>query len=297
MSNAIRSVAFVGLGKMGAAMAANIAKAGFGLVVYNRTREKLSPFVALGARPADSPRAAAESADAVVTSLMDDASVRAVVDGDDGLLCGLTRGKIHLATTTNSPALATELARLHTERGAHYVAAPVLGRPDAAVAKRLVGFVAGDRTVVDRCGDLLAAFTATTRYFGAEPRLANSAKLAINYFVISLIDLIGDVYTLAEKSDVPVDAVAGIISSLFAHPGLQAYAAKIAARDFSDAGFELSGGLKDAELIVGAATAVGMRLPHAEIVRDKFDEAVRAGMRQLDWSAITELTRARAGLR
>jgi 3-hydroxyisobutyrate dehydrogenase-like beta-hydroxyacid dehydrogenase len=295
MSNPIRTVAFVGLGKMGSAIAENVVKAGFQLVVHNRTRAKLAPLVALGAREAEDPRAAAESADAVVTCLMDDASVRAVVEGERGLLRGLSSGKIHLATTTNSPALATELSRSHEQRGAKYVASPVLGRPDAAAAKRLIGFVSGDREAVDRCAELLASFTAATRYFGAEPRLANSAKLALNYFVISLIDVIGDVYTFCEKSDVHVDAIAGVVGSLFAHPGLQAYAAKIAARDFSDAGFELAGGLKDAELIVGAAREVGLDLPHAEIVRSKFVEAVRTGMRELDWSAITELTRRSAG--
>jgi 3-hydroxyisobutyrate dehydrogenase-like beta-hydroxyacid dehydrogenase len=296
MGNELRSVAFVGLGKMGSAMAANVLRAGFDVVVYNRTREKMQPLVQQGAEAAKTPRAAAESADAVITNLMDDASVRAVVDGPDGVAAGLAAGKVHIGTTTNSPALATELVALHARRGGHYVAAPVLGRPDAAAAKRLVALVGGDRQIVDRCEPLLGAFTTTVTYVGPEPRMANSAKLALNYFVVSFIDLIGEVYALAERSDVSPDLMLAFFRAVIAHPGLQAYAAQIRARDFGDAGFELKGGLKDVELILQAATVAGVPLPHATVVRQKFQEAIGAGLAAMDWSAVTEVTRAHADL-
>src|SRR5262245_33349706 len=98
MPNEIRNVAFIGLGKMGSAMAANIANAGFALTVYNRTAEKMQPLVSLGARAASSARDAASRADVVVTNLMDDASVRAVVNGAEGLITGLPAGAIHNGT-------------------------------------------------------------------------------------------------------------------------------------------------------------------------------------------------------
>jgi 3-hydroxyisobutyrate dehydrogenase-like beta-hydroxyacid dehydrogenase len=296
MPHEIRNVAFLGLGKMGSPMAANIAKAGFELTVYNRTPEKLQPLLALGARAARSARDAAQRADAVVTNLMDDASVRAVVDGAEGLIAGLPAGAIHIGTTTNSPSLAEELTKLHRDHGSHYVAAPVLGRPDAAAEKRLVGLVAGDPEIVERCRPLLGTFTATLTYLGPEPRAANSAKLALNYFVVSLIDLMGEVYLWAEKSGVSPDVMSGFFQAFLAHPGLQAYAAKIHARDFAAAGFELAGGLKDVDLMLAAAEEIAMPLPHAAILRDKFAEALRRGMGHQDWSAITEVTRARAGI-
>jgi 3-hydroxyisobutyrate dehydrogenase-like beta-hydroxyacid dehydrogenase len=294
MDSGIRSVAFIGLGKMGSAMAANVMRAGFDVVVYNRTPEKAQPLLRQGASAAGSAREAAAAADAVVTNLMDDASVRAVVEGPEGVAAGLREGKVHVGTTTNSPALATELAALHAGRGGHYVAAPVLGRPDAAAAKRLVALVGGDREIVDQCRPLLDSFAATVTYVGGEARMANSAKLALNYFVVSLIDLMGDVYVLAEKSDVSPDLMAGFFRAVLAHPGLQAYAAQIRARDFAEAGFELRGGLKDVNLILDAASAAGVPLPHADVIRDKFQEAVRSGMGEKDWAAVTEVTRTRS---
>lgn len=296
MSHEIRNVAFLGLGKMGSPMAANIAKAGFELTVYNRTPEKMQPLLALGARAVNSPRDAARRADVVVTNLMDDASVRAVVSGAEGIIAGLPAGAIHIGTTTNSPALAAELTTLHRGHGSHYVAAPVLGRPDAAAEKRLVGLVAGDHEIVERCRPLLVSFTATLTYLGPEPRVANSAKLALNYFIILLIDLMGEVYAWAEKSGISTEVMGGFFRAFLGHPGLQAYAAKIRARDFADAGFELSGGLKDLDLMLAAAEEIAMPLPHAAMLRDKFAEALRRGLEHQDWSAITEVTRARAGI-
>src|SRR5206468_8087151 len=167
---------------------------------------------------------------------------------------------------------------------------------DAAAEKRLVALVAGDHEIVERCRPLLGTFTATLTYLGGEPRTANSAKLALNYFVVSLIDLMGEVYLWAEKSGVSPDVMGGFFRAFLAHPGLQAYAAKIQARDFAGAGFELAGGLKDVDLMLAAAEEIAMPLPHAAILRDRFVEALRRGMEHQDWSAIAEVTRARAGI-
>jgi 3-hydroxyisobutyrate dehydrogenase-like beta-hydroxyacid dehydrogenase len=293
MSQEIRKVAFIGLGKMGSAMAAHVLEAGFELTVYNRTVAKMEPLVALGARPATSPRQAAAEVDAVVTNLMDDASVRAVVDGTEGLLAGLSPESIHVGTTTNSPALATELARSHAARGCHYLAAPVLGRPDVAAARRLATLAAGPPQATERCKPLLESWSATVTDFGTDPAVASSAKLCLNFFVVSLIDVIGEVFALADKSGVATEKINGFFQMMLAHPGLKAYATRIAERDFRDVGFELVGGLKDASLILDAARIAAVPLGHAEVVCDKFREAVASGMGSQDWAAVTEITRRR----
>src|SRR5258705_12030874 len=99
------SVAFLGLGKMGVAMAANLQRAGYPLVVWNRSPEKAEPLLGAGARLAESPAAAVEAADIVVSSLADDVSLRAVVGGPDGVIAGLRPGPIHNGTTNDTPIL------------------------------------------------------------------------------------------------------------------------------------------------------------------------------------------------
>ena len=112
-----QTVAFMGLGRMGSGMARNIQKAGFRLVVYNRTAAKTAPFAAAGATAARTPREAAATADFVVTMLMDDRSVLDSVLGTDGILAGMRPGAIHIGATTTSPSLNSRLGKLHAEHG------------------------------------------------------------------------------------------------------------------------------------------------------------------------------------
>src|SRR5262249_55627108 len=140
MAAAIERVACIGLGRMGAGIARNIQKAGFPLVVYNRTAGKAELLVRAGARLAGSAREAAVDADVVVTSLMDDRSVQDALEGPDGVLAGLPRDAVHIGTTTVSPRCTREVAALHAAHGSSFVAAPVLGRPDVAEAGKLRAF-------------------------------------------------------------------------------------------------------------------------------------------------------------
>lgn len=104
-------------------MAASIQRAGYGLVVYNRTQQKMQPLVESGARAARSPREAAAAGDIVITCLMDDSSVLENVTGEDGILAGMRPGAIHIGTSTITPKGSKQLAELHTAHGSYYVAA------------------------------------------------------------------------------------------------------------------------------------------------------------------------------
>jgi 3-hydroxyisobutyrate dehydrogenase-like beta-hydroxyacid dehydrogenase len=141
------TIACIGLGRMGAGIARNAQASGCRFVVYNRTPEKMQPFVAAGAAAVRTAREGGCGADIVITSLMDDCSAFDTLTGDDGILAGIERGAIHIGTSTISPGASNRVARLHNEHGSHYVAAPVAGRPDAAAAGRLYTFMwqAGNR--------------------------------------------------------------------------------------------------------------------------------------------------------
>jgi 3-hydroxyisobutyrate dehydrogenase-like beta-hydroxyacid dehydrogenase len=132
------SVACIGLGRMGAGIAANIQKHGFPLTVSNRTFDKTKPFVAAGAIAVRTPREAAAAAEIVITNLMDDASVLEAVTGENGILAGMRPNAIHIGTTTISPNLSTRLAALHAAHGSHYIAGPL---PAAQTLRRLENFL------------------------------------------------------------------------------------------------------------------------------------------------------------
>ena len=284
-------VAFIGLGKMGVAMAANLQRAGYPLVVWNRSPDKAAGLVAGGARLAVSPAAAAEAADIVISSLADDASLRAVVSGPQGVLAGLRPGAIHIGTSTVSPGLSDEFAGLHLAAGGRYVAGPVVGRVPAAEAAKLVTFVAGDAQAIEAVRAVISAYAPMLAVVGERQGQANVAKLIANFLGASGMDLIGQSLAWAEKSGLAPELVPQMLSSFFGNPGTREYIAKISERDFDEVGFTAAGGRKDVQLMIEAGQAVGQRLSSAEALRTKLDAAIARGWRDKDWSCFTEIDR------
>jgi 3-hydroxyisobutyrate dehydrogenase-like beta-hydroxyacid dehydrogenase len=297
MSHTVRHVGFIGLGRMGAAIARNIMQAGFSLTVYNRTAARMQRFLDAGAKGAASPAEAAGSADVVVTSLMDDDSVLNAVEGRDGILRTLQPGAVHVGTTTVSPRCARTLAAAHAAHGSSYVAAPVLGRPDVAEAAQLISFVAGDADAIAKCESVVSAYSRAVLPVSATPAVANSLKLAVNYLLCAVVDLMGQVFTFGEKSGIEPQHLDMVLQTIFSHPGLQEYAARMRERRFDDVGFDLLGGLKDVLLILDASTEARVPLPFANVVRDKTLAALAHGLGAKDVSVVYEITRMNAGLK
>ncbi len=286
------AVAFLGLGKMGLAMATNLLRAGYPLTVWNRSAEKAEPLRQAGARVAASPAAAAQSADIVVSSLADDASLRAVVSGPDGLIGGLRPGAIHIGASTVAPGFSDELAAAHVQAGGVYVAGPVVGRVPAAVAAQLLTFVAGPADAVETVRPVITAYAPHLLVVGERHSQAAVAKLIANFLGASGMDLIGQSLAWAEKSGLPSELVPLLLSGFFANPATQDYIGKIGRRDFDDVGFTAAGGLKDVRLMIAAAEAVNLKLSSAEALRDKLEAAVAQGWRDKDWSCFTDIDRA-----
>jgi 3-hydroxyisobutyrate dehydrogenase-like beta-hydroxyacid dehydrogenase len=285
-------VAFLGLGKMGLAMAANLQRAGYPLVVWNRSPEKAGPLLAAGAAFAETPAAAAGSADIVISSLADDASLRAVVSGPDGVLAGLRPSAIHIGTSTVSPGLSDELAGLHAAAGGRYLAGPVLGRLPAAEAAQLVTFVAGDAAAIESARAVITTYAPMLLVVGERQGQAAVAKLIANFLGASGMDLIGQSLAWAEKSGLPPGLVPQLLSGFFGNPATREYIDKIGARDFDDVGFTAAGGRKDVQLMIDAAEGVSLRLSSAEALRAKLDAAIARGWQGRDWSCFTEIDRA-----
>ncbi|MDR2991144.1 MAG: NAD(P)-binding domain-containing protein [Burkholderiaceae bacterium] len=289
-------VAVIGLGRMGAGITRSLLRAGFPVTVYNRSPDKLPPLVEAGAKTAATPAAAARAARFVITSLANEAAVWAVVEGPDGILAGLERGAVHIGTSTISADATRRLAGLHTAHGSAYLAAPVLGRPDAAAAGELVTFVGGEASVFAASREILQGFTRQIQYLGADHAVVAAAKLAANYAAVTLIDLMGQIYAFGEKSGIPLTMLHTMFRMLWAQPVMQGYATRIWRRAFDDVGFDLRGGLKDVTLMVDAAAQQGVRWDFAEAIQRKMTRGIEMGWAQKDWSSVYDVTRTEAGL-
>src|ERR1700738_3200558 len=171
---------FIGLGRMGSAMAANLLKAGHDVTVFNRSSAKSRPLLDLGAHEATS-IADACNGDAVITMLADDTALTHIALTNEGIIGRLPKGAFHISMSTISVALSKELARAHAEAGQRFVAAPVFGRPEMAAAAKLFIVTAGDPAAVEACQPLFGAMGQKTFSISTEPSAANLVKLSGNF--------------------------------------------------------------------------------------------------------------------
>lgn len=291
------NVAVIGLGRMGSGMAQSLLKAGYPLIVYNRSRAKAEPLAASGAKIAASPRDAAQSADIVLTSLLDDGSILDLMVAPDGLLAGLPQGGIHLSTTTISPAASERLAELHKQHGSHYVATNVLGRPTSAAAGALAALIAGEPETIARVRPVLETFTNMVVEVGRHPAAAARMKLTINFFLSGLLETMSETFVFAEKHGLDTATVQHLmLNQVFPNPAVKEYAQRIRTSYFDDAGATLITGLKDLSLILSEASDVRAPLPIADLVRNNILKSLARGEDDLDWCVSTRSNRIAAGL-
>jgi 3-hydroxyisobutyrate dehydrogenase-like beta-hydroxyacid dehydrogenase len=291
-------VGFIGLGNMGSAIARNLIKMGHTLSVYNRTRSRAEPFASLGARIAETPSEAATDVEALITMLADDAAVEAIILTPGNAIQELPAGAVHISMSTIGVGLSRHLGQAHRERKQHYVAAPVFGRPDAAVAAKLFVVAAGPAEQVKRCRPLFDAIGQKTFIAGDDAHAANVIKLAGNFLITTVIEGLAEAFALGRKFGVDSHNFLDILTnSLFSAPVYRNYGSMIASDRFEPAGFKLPLGLKDNRLLLAAAEEATVPMPMASLVHDRFVAALARGLGESDWAAIARISYENAGLR
>ena len=289
---------FIGLGNMGAPMARNLVNAGHQLAVYNRTASRAAEFQPLGARVSATPGEAAFQAEALITMLADDRAVEeAVFASGIGVLDRLPAGAVHISMGTISIQLSRRLAEAHKEKGQHYVAAPVLGRPDAAAAGKLFIIASGLTGQVERCRPLFDALGQKTFFAGEDAAAANSIKLAANFLLSAVIEGLAEASAFVRKTGVDAKAFLDILTgSLFNTPVYRNYGAMVASDIFEPAGFKLSLGFKDNRLLNAAAEEALVPMPLAGLIHERFLAALAQGLGGADWAALARISYQNAGL-
>jgi 3-hydroxyisobutyrate dehydrogenase-like beta-hydroxyacid dehydrogenase len=290
-------IAFLGLGNMGTPMTRNLLRASHDVTVWNRTRSKSEALRADNATVADSIATATRGVEFVITMMADDHAVSSAALDAGGILENLAPGAIHLSMSTISVALSQQLAAEHANRGQHYIAAPVFGRPEAAAAAKLFIAAAGEASDLERCRPIFDVVGQRTFVIGAAPEMANVVKLSGNFLIFSVIEGLGEAVALTRKYHIDPHAyIEFLTGTLFNAPVYKTYGGIIADERFEPAGFRMRLGLKDIRLVLAAAEAVDTPMPSASLIRDHVLAAVGRGMEDLDWSSIARLTAENAGL-
>lgn len=288
------AVAVVGTGRMGSAMARSAARAGFDLVLHNRTADRArSLAIGLGCDVASTPRDAAARADITITMLADDAAVRDVYEGPDGLLAGARPGSVLVDMSTIRPDTITGLANAAAQAGAGILDAPVSGSVHLAEAGALTLMVGGRPEHLEQARPVLEALAKTIFHLG--PLGTGAAmKLAVNTVIFGLNGALAEGLVLAEAAGIDRAVAYDVIAAGAAGAPFVTYKrAAYLDPDATPVAFSLDLTAKDLGLIADYAEALGVEMPQAEANRVLVREASSGGRGARDFASVADELRAR----
>ncbi|MGD1209866.1 MAG: NAD(P)-dependent oxidoreductase [Candidatus Acidiferrales bacterium] len=283
------SIGFIGLGLMGKPMARNLLRAGFPLVVWNRTKSKADDLVREGAKLAANPREAAAAADVLITIVSDPAALEEVLWGppgaNTGALEGLRAGSTLVDSSTVSPDTARRVAKACAERGVDFLDAPVTGGTWGAQKGELVFMVGGKAEVLERVRPVLEAMGK--KFFLLGPNGAGqTVKLGMNLLLALQVDAFAEALALVTAAGVPADRLMGVLQSSMARSGVLDVKAPMMVKGEFPASFPLRLMHKDLRLALELAREHGTKLPAAEAAYATFSAVKDASKDDPDFAAV-----------
>ncbi len=291
-------VGFIGLGALGAPMAANLLAQGFPLTVHNRHRDRELPLAVAGATRAATPAAAARGAAVLALCLSDDAAVAAVLlgeggDGDGAAVAGLAPGALVVDFSTIAPQTSRAMAAALAERGVAYLDAPVTGGTEGARAGTLSVLVGGAAADLERARPLLQAVGRTITAIG--PVGAGQAAKAVNQVLVAgSYAAVAEALALGQRLGLPMEEVRQALLGGAAGSWALEHRGGAMLRGEFPLGFRLRLHRKDLAIALEAAAAGGLGLPVAELVAAMEDDLIAAGHGDEDVSALARWFSARS---
>lgn len=289
---------FIGLGTMGAFIAANLQKAGYELVIHDVRREAGANRLAAGATWAETPRAVAEQSDIVFTSLPGPAEVEPVMFGADGVIAGVKPGMAVFDLSTNSQALVRRFARALAEKGAYGFDAPVSGGPKGAETGKLAIWVGGDRAAYDRFKPVLDSFGDQARYIGPIGS-ATVAKLVHNMAGYAIQTVMAEVFSMGVKAGMdPLELWESVRQGALGRKRtFDRLGDQFLVEKYDPPSFTLKLAHKDISLAVGMGREHGVPMRLCNLVLEDFNEALNhPGWETLDSRVPMKMQLDRAGV-
>lgn len=286
---------FVGLGVMGGGIARRLLGAGHTVHGYNRTREKAEALAEEGLRVVDSPREAAERADVVFSMVTNVAALRAVAEGDDGILAGLSEDKVWVDMSTAAPAVSRELAEQVRARGADMVDAPVSGSVSTLEEGRLSIMVGGRAETFERVRPILFDVGPKATHVGDNGQ-ALLLKIAINLSLHVQMVAFCEGLLLAEKDGIDREvAVDVMLNSVIASPMLK-YRGPFVLALPDEAWFDVDMMQKDMLLALEAGRQLDVPMPTTAVSNELLTAARGMGLAREDFAVVYRVLAAMAGL-
>jgi len=276
----MKNVGIAGLGKMGSAIARNLLDRGYRVSVWNRTGAAVDELAAAGAIACETPEALVAGADAVVAMLWDDAVAREITLGR--IIPSAHEGKLIVESSTLSPQMYQTLADAAAERGADFLACPVVGSVDSARTGSLTIFPGGTTTALEHARELLAAMGSTVTFSGS-PLASGFLKLASNSVLGVIADSVGELLRMTDNAG--VDRTLAIDTIVHAFERAGGKRKQLIDRD-TQSRFSASALLKDLRLARDARQSVNAGGKVMDCVLDGFEKTVERGLGDRDYIAV-----------
>jgi 3-hydroxyisobutyrate dehydrogenase-like beta-hydroxyacid dehydrogenase len=290
------NLGFVGLGVMGGRMAKRLLDGGHSVTGYNRTKSKAQWLLDLGMKWADTPRAAAGSSDVVFSMIANNSALRAVTEGDDGIVAGLSAGKIYVEMSTVSPAAIRELARQVETKGAEMLDAPVSGSSITLDEGKLSFMVGGKREIFEKVLPYLQGIGPKATYVGGHG-LAASMKIATNLSLAVQMLAFSEGVLLAEKSGIAREtAVEVLLNSVMASPMVK-YRGPFVLKMPDEVIFDVNMMQKDLLLALEMGRQLDVPLPTTSITNEFLTAARGMGLAEKDFAILFDVLERMAGVK
>jgi len=289
------NLGFVGLGVMGGQMVNRLLSKGHTVTGYNRTRSKAQWLIDKGMKWADSPRAVAAAADVTFAMVTNSAAITSVAEGPDGLLAGLSKGKIFVDISTVSPSVSRALAAKVREKGADMVDSPVSGSVITLQEGKLSVMVGGRRETFERVKPLLLDIGPKVTYVG-DNGLALAMKIAVNLSLAVQMMAFSEGVLLAEKSGIARETAVDVLThSAVASPMIQ-YRGPFVLQQPEEAWFDVNMMQKDMLLAMELGRQLDVPLPTTAVSNEFLTAARAMGMAKLDFAVVFDVLARMSGI-
>ena len=288
-------VGWIGIGKMGSPMSRRVLNSGIPVTVLEPLAENRAAVVAEGANVVGSCRELAEAASIAISTVPNDAVLREVVLGPDGLARHLRQGQIFVEMSTVSPSVSAEIASTLANTGVHYLRAPVSGSTSTASAGKLTVLASGPKAAFDLCLPVFQCISAKQFHVGVAEE-ARYAKLMLNALVGATSALLGEALALGQKGNLSMETMLDVITESAVASPLIAYKRDVLLSRNFDPAFSVSQMIKDFDLILDAAKSDHVPMQLVALIRQQYEAAFVNRLGERDFFILVEQSARLAGL-
>jgi len=281
----MKKIGIIGLGMLGNAVALHLLDSGFEVTVYNRTKEKTIQTREKGAKVVKSPKEVAEISELIIIVVKDAAAVKEISFEKDGIIEGKHEKLIVADMSTIDPSESKNISRKFQEHNIHKLDIPVMGGPNVAITGDLVMMISGNKESFDHCKNVFEKI-ANKVFFLGESGVAHSVKLAMNLQITMLALALSEGIILVKKANADPKIFLEILNSTYFKTGMSEKKAFKMIDGKFDATFTLANLKKDISTITSTAKSLGIELPMIKKAEEVYENAIREGFGEIDYTGI-----------